>query len=350
MGGIRGRRLVGLASLACVTACVGLSGVGDLVIDSAAMDGAVSDVAIDAVPVEQRDDSGAPLDDGSIGPLLKDVSVEVTDACGTVNCFDVPAGFSLVAYDATKRDACPDGYGSSSDVVAGPTIKSGACTCGCSMTTTPSCDGAVVAKQDTIGSGLCENTGLTFPPGCATTGFLGPFSAGVEHRFTPPAPSGGTCNASASKDAAKVAYASEGRVCQASVLPKCGDKVCPAVPPAGFALCVAHADDVACPADFPTKQVVGSSAGFSCGGGCSCNVSARGCTGHFNYYASADCSGTAGNSVVVNDTCVSSAHNGDSYGSHQYVPDAPTEAACNTNGSSAPSAPTLFDALTVCCR
>lgn len=207
----------------------------------------------------------------------------------------------------------------------------------------------LVTHQDIVGSGLCESPGAPFSSVCGTNGFLGPFNAGVEHRFTAPAPSGGTCQASATKDASKLTYASQGRVCEVTTLPECNNKVCPPPTGGGFVTCIAAAGDVACPAGFPSKHVVGTSASFTCGPSCTCSVKAASCTGKFNYFASADCSGAIGNSVLVNDTCVSSANGGASYSSHVYVPDPPSGVACTNGGSATPSAPALSQTTTVCC-
>jgi hypothetical protein len=312
--------------------------------DLQGLSGGADDVVNDAATAPDTTSSG---DDAGI---LSGLDAQVTDGCGGAGCFPMPTGFALVAFAGATQPACPTGYAQPADVVEGPTTSAGACTCGCSVTTQPSCDGTVATHQDTIGSGLCENVGVTFASGCGTNGFLGPFSAGVEHRFTPPSPTGGACSASGSVHADKIAYASQGRVCPATELPTCDGKICPNAPGAGFGACIAKTGDVACPAPFSTKHLVGTSASFTCGSGCTCATHATGCTGKFNYYASSDCSGAAGNSVIVNDTCVSSAKDGNSFASHKYVPDPPSGVTCSTEGTSSPSTPSLAETTTVCCQ
>jgi hypothetical protein len=292
-----------------------------------------------------------PGDGGSSdAPFLQDVPVNPVDGCALGGCFDMPSGFALVAF-GTKGAACPGGFGPGADSVEGPRVDAGACTCACTVTAQPSCaQGQVVGFYGTGGALTCPNSGSTYANnGCGTDGFLGPFGAGNEHRFTPPPASGGTCSAAAEKDNSKLSYVAEARVCQATLVPQCDGKVClPSVAP--FQACIATAGDVACPAPFTTKHLVGSGASFNCSSSCTCGGVTATCRGRVDYYASGNCSGAVGYSVPVTNQCLSTNNDGGSYASHLYVANAPLNVACTSGGSATPSAPALNQITTVCCN
>ncbi|HEY8080099.1 MAG TPA: hypothetical protein VIF62_38475 [Labilithrix sp.] len=287
-------------------------------------------------------------------PMLdasNDVVPDVVDACDQTGCVDIPTGFSLVAYSATGGTTCPTGFTAPNAFVEGPSAGPGACTCGCTVTANPSCptNGSIVGHFDTAGDGMCGSAGGSLTNmGCGTDGFLGPFSTGNEHRYTPPAATGGTCTSSAAKDAGKVSYTAQGHSCEASVLPECNGKVCIPSVGSGFAACLAKDGDVPCPSSFSTKHLVGSGATLSCGAGCSCGVTAT-CKGTLYYHVSTDCSDVMPPfSTPVDDACHATDAMGASYGSHKYVPMAAANIACTKGGSTAPSV-SLTDEQTICC-
>jgi hypothetical protein len=301
------------------------------------------------------DDGGTTADGGTTttddGGLLGD-SALVVDGCDSTGCFDMPPGFSLVAFGASaKGAACPAGFGTPTDTVEGPTFSNGACTCACTTGTAPSCpSGTLTGGYDTDGSGMCGSTTTPIPNPtvCNTTGFLGPFATNNEHSYSPPAATGGTCNASATKDSSKLSYDSQGRVCEATTLPQCGTKVCPPAAAAPFGVCIASDGDVACPSLFPNKHLVGTSASFTCGSGCGCSATAS-CQGKLEYFDTADCSGGVSFTLTVDGTCRSTATDGGTFGSHKYTAFAPANIGCSKSGSSSPSA-TLNNTTTVCCN
>lgn len=289
--------------------------------------------------------------DASNDSFLQDVSAPVVDGCSMAGCFTMPAGFSLVAFGATaKGAACPSGYTSPSDTVEGATLEANACTCGCSVTAQPSCaTGKLFGHFDSSGSGVCGSQGGDLANnGCGTDGFLGPFGPLNEHKYKPAAASGGACSASATKNATKLDYAAQGRVCQAATMPECQGKVCPPSAAAPFRVCIGSAGDVACPAGFATKHLLGTSASFTCPANCTCGVTAT-CSGKLNYFATGDCSGAVGMFVLVDDACHVTDAAGASFSSHVYVPNPPANVACTKTGSSVPAAPALSQPTTVCC-
>ena len=289
--------------------------------------------------------------DASSDSFLQDVVAPVVDGCSMAGCFAMPAGFSLVAYGATAKGvACPTGFTAPADTVEGPTVGAFACTCSCSVTTQPSCPtGTLVGHFGAGGNLACGSAGGDLANnGCGTDGYLGPFDTGNEHQFKAPGATGGSCHASANKDPAKLNYAAQGRVCQAATTPECQGKVCPLAAAAPFGVCIAAVGDVACPAGFATKHLLGTSASFTCAAGCTCGVTAT-CKGKVNYFATGDCSGAAGMSVIVDDQCHSTDAMGVSFLSHAYVPFGPSNVSCNKTGSSAASTPALSQPTTVRC-
>ena len=289
---------------------------------------------------------------GDTGASFPDVVAPSVDGCSGTGCFVMPSGFRLVAFGATAKSvACPKGFNAPTDTVEGPALAAGACSCACSVTAQPSCaTGALAGHFDTAGSGLCDSAGGDLANnGCGTDGYLGPFGAGNEHKFKPPAPTGGTCSAVANKDPTKLTYAALGRVCEAAVVPQCDGKVCPPSVAAPFGACIGTTGDVACPAGFPNKHVLGTGANFTCSTGCTCGVTAT-CKGKLNYFASGDCSGAVGMFVIVDDGCHSTDAAGASFLSHAYVPFNPQNVACTKTGSTTPSTPALSEAETICCN
>lgn len=329
-------------------ACNALSGASDLASSS-------SDPALDGSDTgSAREEGGAISSDG--GPLLKDVHVEVVDACGSeARCFDLPSGFTLVAFGnptgpAGADPSCPNGFSEARTTVENPVVGANACACGCTITTQPTCplNGAIGNLFSRNNSLACDMTGTTYANnGCGTEGLASAFSPGDAHRFTPPGPTGGQCAPMGTADTNTLTTV-RGRMCQATTLPSCGGKICPAALLSPFQACVATAGDVTCPSTFPTKHVIGSSASFTCSSnGCGCSVTAR-CSGRLFYYTSSDCSGNAIFDIIADDTCRPTSY--PAYASHNYVPNAPSNVVCTRNGSSTPSAPTLVSPTTVCCN
>jgi hypothetical protein len=312
----------------------------------AAYDGAVAEAG--RTPGDDGGRGDVAVDDGFGSPAD---GADETSGCASAACVDLPLGFAVVAFGAASSGAaCPPGFGQGTDTVEGPSVGAGACTCGCTLSTPPTCpaNGAIANGYDTDGSGTCGTSGNTYAnSGCGTEGVAAAFGPSDDHRFTPPGPTGGTCQAPTVDDQTKLTFASQGRVCQATdALPTCGAMVCP--PPVGapFVACLAATGDTTCPPQFPEKHLVGTNASFACTSGCTCSVTAT-CAGTIDYYASTNCSGPVAFQVPANGQCVGT--NYGAYGSHQYVPAAPSGMACVAGGSTSASAPSLDATTTLCC-
>ncbi|MBX3228622.1 MAG: hypothetical protein KIT84_08220 [Labilithrix sp.] len=334
-----------------LVACTALTGVGDLLVDPDAPDASEA-----AAPPPTTTGTGTspppppPPEDGGL-PL---VDATVVDACSASGCEVLPDGFELVALGAPSSDAdCPTGFAPLLDGVENPTLDPGACTCGCNLTQPPTCTvpagGSITLLYGPVGSGSCTSTGQAVPTGCSTEGFHGPFIEYDRNYVAPTATrTGGNCTASASKDNSKLKTTSV-RVCQATVIPQCDGKTCaPQVAP--YETCVASQGARACPAEWPTRHRVGASASFTCGSGCTCSVEGQCSTsGTLRYFASTNCSGTAGLTYPVGG-CNPTQAQATTYGSHRYDPNPPTNTSCKTGGTSAPGTPALAQELTVCCK
>jgi hypothetical protein len=337
--------LLALASCSLTTSFDGLTGGGD---DA---DAAQTPASSEAGPGDPLDagggaDDGGALVDGATPPP------PITDGCSLDGCFELPDDFVLTAYAPDDSGiACPSGFFGGFDTVEGPSVGAGACTCGCTVTAQPSCTGTIVGHFGTGGAMTCPSAGgdLANTTACSTDGFLGPFTAGNEHRYKPPAPSGGACTSSLTKSESKLSFAAKGRACLPNAVPVCDGKVCaPALAPP-FAACLAHAGDATCPPSFPNKHLVGSAATFSCSNACTCSVVST-CKGTLNYYTSSDCSGGASPFTVrVDDAChaTDAASSTNTFGSHRFTAD---PATCAKTGSTTALAPTLVDETTFCCK
>lgn len=339
--------------------CTILTGVGDL--ETAAL----SDP--DANAVEGTNESGAPVNDsdGGValppeadrdGSVLPPVDASTVDGCSNTGCFTMPAGFQLVTYGA-RGPSCPAGFGQSTDTIESATTIAGACTCACNTTQQPQCptNGQINGFFGTGGALTCPNAGGNMAnQGCGTDGYQGPFGAGNEHRYVPPAGGamGGACTSSAMKDGSKISSTNR-KICSALQIPSCNGQICPPPPngPSPFEICIASPGDVACPVEFPTKHLTGGSTNFNCSNNCACPGVNATCTGgKLHFYASADCSGLAGLSVDVNNTCVPTVAGGASFNSHKYVANPPSNVSCINGGATNPSTVTLNQPATVCCK
>lgn len=305
---------------------------------------------------EPDSDAGPLAPDGSnaadASSVLGDVDATTVDACGTSSCEVLPDGFQLVALGAVDVP-CPSGFTQPFDAVEQPSLDPGACTCGCNVTQQPACNvgggNTISLLYGAAGSGTCPSMGQDVPTGCSTAGFLGPFIA-YERQYVAPSATlaGGACNASATKDDTKLKTLRV-RVCQASVIPQCDGKICPPSP-APFASCVAASGALACPAAWPQRHVVGASASFTCGAGCTCAVAGQcNATGTLSYFASGNCSGTAELTYPVNGACNATGGSNVAYASHRYDPAPPTNVRCQSTGASTPS-PALAQETTICCK
>lgn len=283
------------------------------------------------------DDAGA--DAGADVAVLPDAGPCTSEACGLT----VPSGFRVVAYAASRKDACPKGT-TTRDVVADPVASDGTCSCACNITTQPDCSkGGIARGYDFYNSTIaCNSTGYALNANGGACGTFGgnTLQLGNHISTAAPGPTGGACSYDATSDATKVT-AKEARLCDAPA--GCAGALCSA-----GNVCVAQDGDVACPAAFAKKTLVGAAPKVTCGAcGASCTVDAT-CTGTLSLFSDGACTNDKLD-LPADGQCAArpSAANGKLYSSYAYK--GTVKAACA--GTAPPSAATvgLDKPVTVCC-
>ena len=255
------------------------------------------------------------------------------DACGA------PAGFSPVLFTLDRSTPCPTGT-SDTDLVADPgDAGAGACTCGCSVSSQPSClPASLLSFYNGNGQQTCTVSGVTvqIPDGGGCVTMTGNISADIQ--FDPFVPAGGTCSDVPASDPSKVAT-SAARICTAP----CGSVTCAAA--SGFRPCYASSGDVACPNGLE-KHTVGAAPAVVCScGACSMSVDG-GCEGTVTLFKNPDCTNPV-ESVPVDGTCTANQAPGSQVQSVSY---APTLVGLGCKGGT-PSVTSvgLTQPVTVCC-
>jgi len=251
----------------------------------------------------------------------------------------LPQGFELVLFATDRNTACPAAF-TAHDVVADPVAGAGTCDCSCAVAAEASCTtGQMSTHYGTTTS--CTSTGVPINvdgTGCTT------FVANLSSYFSGTAPPATVpCNASAVIDNASVT-STELRLCD--VPGACQEEVCGdgGGVPAGFAACIASDGDVACPAGWDTRTLVGDSADVSCSA-CSCTGSASCTDGRVSFFSDGACS-TPLVEFNIDDTCQATNTTGP-IGSFSYTATI-ADAACTADG---PKTATVGLAAprTVCC-
>ncbi len=256
--------------------------------------------------------------------------------CSVTACGALPAGAKRVAL-VDRTVACPPGF-TATDVVEAR--DGNGCTCGCALSTSPTCPGAgaIATKYGTTAA--CGSTGATITSTasgtCTSLGFSGSLSSFFQ--ATAPAPVGGACTASPTSD--KAAVTRPRRLCEPGPTACAGD-MCKTP----FTECIEVTG--ACPATFPNVRTVGTDVILTCPA-CTCGTSAT-CTGKLTFYGNAGCGG-GGTTLAVNGTCVSVPSSADSVSSFKYAPDAPTGASCTKSFDAAPGTRTFVGQRNLCCR
>jgi hypothetical protein len=220
-------------------------------------------------------DGGGGGGDGGGGDAAPDGA-----GCDFARCPSVPDGFTFVRLGDGKA-GCPSGW-SGTDVVWNPSASDGACTCACAVGTQPSCDtGDIVRSYDQTSTPTCNVPGQLLQAnqgGCSSTG-VGLDLNRAHYQVDPAPASGGACTYTAQVDTSKIA-ASPGSLCAPP-------SSCPGAACDGNA-CIAHDGDVACPAGFSTKTLVGTSATADCSDCGACAVSGV-CTGKMKFFTDTQC-------------------------------------------------------------
>jgi hypothetical protein len=265
-------------------------------------------------------------------------------ACAAYTCVAEPAGWSLVAFGASARAACPAGYGPALDVLVDPSLASYACDCTCSVSTPPSCTTGEVAIYD----GAACATPLVSTPGNdgACTGHM---FGSTTHLLDPLPPTAGTCSSAlATKPPAP---GTNGETCALadSVGAGCSaGEVCVLEQAAPFQTCVMQqGSGAACPSGFPTSHTAGTSltdtrACAACG---PCGAPTVTCTDpQITFYQDPACT------VVVGTLPASGLCEPTNWQALAYEYSATVVATCPAGPVSQPTgSATLADASTVCC-
>lgn len=274
---------------------------------------------------------GGPIvtqDSGPVNPAMCDVS-----RCGVV----VPQGFTVLT-TAGANGTCPAGL-TQRDAVTGPSADPSACSCSCNVTQQPDCSKGMIQRNlDYQNSPMCNQQATTVTaagPGCAQ--LPNPIQTSGWHYSASMEPTGGACSWDAKLDGSKV-KATSVRLCDAPA--SCPGAAC------GANVCVAKEGDVACPAAFPKKQLVGKSASAECGSCGACTVEGA-CGGTLTFYTDYQCQ-MGKRDFPVDGTCNGSYTNM-TYYSFQFQGSL-KKSACA--GAPSPSTPTakLDQPSTVCCQ
>lgn len=313
----------------------GSAGGGDAPADTP-YDAAAIDSGVDTGADTGTDTGPATYDAGGDAPSLGDAA---------------PAGWTPVAFSTTPQTSCPAGSTSSAQsVVFGnpTTVPAAACTCDCSMTSTPSCvTGTITGSYDSTGTQTCGTPSPSLananPGGCNTDN---PHTslANLDILWNPPAPSGGACSASTTAHGDRVSFAGQGTICSTP-----GDA---GALSGAFRACIASPGNLACPAGpYTVAYHAGAGAMVSCTGACSCSSSATCGNGVVTYYKNANCSGTGGGGsfpMPANGQCTQLSGGSSTYASYKYTASL-LAAACTGNGSPVATFTGLASEQTVCC-
>jgi hypothetical protein len=303
-------------------------------------------------------DGGDGAVDGARDAGGDTVVLEPPSACAAPSCFSLPDGFRPIAFAPKTTDGCPPSYGKPSSVVEGPTLTKAPCSCGCKMTSTPTCvNGRISYTLDLTGAQTCLAGPFSFDAkdagGCENIGTFNVTNQ-TDVKYTPPQPDGGACTALV-VDPSALSFASSGRTCEpgeGSVVLCSDGRACAPEASAGYAQCIAHDGDVACPAGsaFSVKHAVGSGASIACQGAtCACNVTAK-CAGSVKFFANNDCTGMSYTAIVDGQCRSEAAGAGSSYTAFEYTGTI-SNIACNADGGSPGTPVANLDApVTVCCR
>jgi hypothetical protein len=297
------------------------------------------DVRDGATDSDARD--GADGDGNDARDVITDAVSDVKVPCETpvgacVNA--IPTGWELILFATDRDTGCPQTF-TPAELIANPAASAGACECSCTVDSGATC----TMGQMRTGYGnddTCPSTGvpLNVPgPGCT------PFSANLVDYFSgEPPPAVVACTPSPVTDDTKVT-SSEMRGCE--VPSACREEVCNGDVPDGFSGCLVQDGDVACPADWDTRQLVGDGADLSCTD-CTCSASA-GCTGGLvTFYSDPSCT-TLIVAANVDDSCQST-NGGGSIRSYTYAATV-SNAQCVADGAKTATV-ALTGTRTICCK
>ncbi len=262
----------------------------------------------------------------------------------------IPSGWTVVAFSAQERPACPAAYASSSDIVSAPTAAA-ACVCTCTEQKAASCtEGAVaIASQGSAPCPLSPNLYLEANGSKCSNAALASSKSGLA-KISPLPPVQGTCNGAPQGTILPV---DQGRSCAAAAVGVgcAAGGACVASPIAPFVSCVEHDGIEACPAGFPNGHSVGASAvdTRACSP-CSCGTSATCSNPKLTLYKDALCTTGALELPASNSCDPVNDGTGNSYLSYKYTA-AVVNGTCQKTSDSTPTGSlVLAGERTVCCQ
>lgn len=335
------RGLFSAALLGGVTGCgLGLSGLapaGTLGDGGAGQDGGNTSSDGDVCTVTGACDGGGTGGEGSS---------EASASCSMA----LPAGWTLVAYE-TGRAACPASLGMAHPEYAEATLTAGACSCGCNVTTQPTCDVGTLSTQWTQGASSqnspCPNAGGQFSingPGCVPV----PGGVALPQGFSAePVPFvGGTCAGVVVPDPTKLALSP---VQYCDVPAASAEAVCEGTTPSGFSACIVADGNVPCPAGpFAMQLEVDDDDELLCPTCDACTVTGSCGSAQVTFFSDAKCTGAIG-VLPCTGLCAGTGDlSGDgNVGGAEYS--AQVQAACSASSSGTPGV-SPSGPHTLCCR
>lgn len=298
-------------------------------------------------------DGSAPGAEGSTSPELADASTSPADDASTGeldggepsvgSCLaSIPAGWRLVLHEPA-RAVCPTG--TAHDVLEDPRARAGACSCGCALTSMPSCwNGSLQPLYGTSGSAGCSEPAIPVDVSAGCVPLPTPAQIAPRLAFPPLAMTGGACAGTAIGHVKKVDVTAA-RTCD---VPADGqaESLCAGSPPAGFDACIATTGDLACPlgTPFTRRIVVADSLTLLCSACTACTIGGGCSPASVTLYGDTQCTGKLG-SVRADGTCVKASFTGTVAALSYEALVLPTCSASGTQASFLPVAPT-----TLCCR
>ncbi len=256
-------------------------------------------------------------------------------ACGA----PAPPGFHYVRYAEDRNGACPSGT-TTIDVVSNLS-DSVACKCTCTANT-PDCSLGNLTRSSDFdpNNATCNQTGTTLTasaPNCT------PFNnftiqLGNHIKVNPPVIQG-TCTTEAKPDLSGI-KATQGRVCDAPA--ECSGIVC-----GGPKKCIAQQGDVACPAGFGNKTLVGTGANAKCEACPDCKADVQ-CTGTLSFFTNQQCT-TGQIDMTADSQCVNRPVNSGGVGYVAYKYKGSVKSATCTPTGDTKGATVLEGQTTICC-
>jgi hypothetical protein len=269
---------------------------------------------------------------------------------GCVCLSAVPAGWTVVAFDATSAASCPLGYGSPLSLSVDPSLAPLGCTCTCDVSAAPACGAGNFTELHTSTPGCAGAPARTLAANggaCTPTSFG---NLGAYHETSGPAPVGGSCAPSVAKAPPPGGTSGVACAASASAAPACaGGGSCAPDPGPSFDVCILRADAVPCPTGFSHAHSAGTSVVDTrdCTA-CSCPTPTATCSGTLLFFSDTACTKQVG-SLPADGVCTATpgapvANAYEYQGVTQGAACGPPQTPSTATGSAS-----LAGAVTICC-